>query len=175
VGPYTARAVAVFAFGAHVPVIDTNIRRVIARHDAGNADQGPPSTARDLAAMTALLPGPERSPAFNAGMMELGALVCTARNPMCEACPIASDCAWRAAGYPAHEGPKKPVQKKYEGSDRQARGAVMAVLRAAAHPVPAAEIEAAWPDAAQRGRAVTGLLADGLIELVADDSYQLPA
>jgi A/G-specific adenine glycosylase len=175
VGPYTARAVAVFAFGGHEPVIDTNIRRVIARHDAGNADQGPPSTARDLAAMTALLPDPERSPAFNAGMMELGALVCTARNPLCEACPIASDCAWRAAGYPAHEGPKKPVQKKYEGSDRQARGAVMAVVRAAQHAVPAAEIDAAWPDAVQRGRAVTGLLADGLIELVADDSYQLPA
>lgn len=175
VGPYTARAIAVFAFGAHEPVVDTNIRRVIARHNQGNADQGPPSTKRDLEAMQALLPGPDLSPAFNAGIMELGALICTARNPQCEKCPIARTCAWKLAGYPEHVGPKKSVQKKYEGSDRQARGAVLAVLRDAHHVVSSGELEACWPDTAQLGRAITGLLNDGLIELVADDSYQLPA
>ncbi|WP_281640723.1 A/G-specific adenine glycosylase [Aurantimicrobium minutum] len=175
VGPYTARAVAVFAFGAHEPVVDTNIRRVIARHNQGNADQGPPSTQRDLEAMAALLPSPEKSPAFNAGIMELGALVCTARNPRCDVCPIAHTCAWKNAGYPEHVGPKKTVQKKYEGSDRQARGAVMALLRQAQHTVSSEELQACWPDHAQLGRAITGLLQDGLIELVADDSYQLPA
>ena len=175
VGPYTARAVAVFAFGAHEPVVDTNIRRVIARHNQGNADQGPPSTQRDLEAMTALLPSPEKSPAFNAGIMELGALVCTARNPRCDVSPIAHTCAWKKAGYPEHVGPKKTVQKKYEGSDRQARGAVMALLRQAQHTVSSEELQACWPDHAQLGRAITGLLQDGLIELVADDSYQLPA
>ncbi|MDH6532676.1 A/G-specific adenine glycosylase [Aurantimicrobium minutum] len=175
VGPYTARAIAVFAFGAHEPVVDTNIRRVIARHTLGNADQGPPRTSQDLADMSALLPSPELSPAFNAGMMELGALVCTAKKPQCEKCPISGTCAWKNAGYPDHVGAKKNVQKKYEGSDRQARGAVMAVLRAADNTVTSTELEECWPDSAQLGRAVSGLLRDGLIELVADDSYQLPA
>jgi A/G-specific adenine glycosylase len=175
VGPYTARAIAVFAFGAHEPVVDTNIRRVIARHEQGNADQGPPSTTRDCEAMQALLPDPRYSPAFNAGMMELGAVICTARKPRCEICPIAQSCAWKSQGYPEHSGPKKTVQKKYEGSDRQARGAVMKALRAAHSPVPATQLVTLWADQAQLGRAITGLLTDGLIELIADDSYQLPA
>jgi A/G-specific adenine glycosylase len=175
VGPYTARAIAVFAFGAHEPVVDTNTRRVIARHNQGNADQGPPSTRRDLDAMAALLPSPELSPAFNAAIMELGALICTARNPLCEKCPIARTCAWKNAGYPEHVGPKKIVQKKYEGSDRQARGAVMKILRESHRVVTGQELSEAWSDSAQLGRAITGLLKDGLIELVADDSYQLPA
>lgn len=175
VGPYTARAIAVFAFGAHEPVVDTNIRRVIARHNHGNADQGPPRTTHDLEDMRALLPTPKLSPAFNAGMMELGALICTAKKPQCDKCPIASTCAWRNAGYPEHVGPKKSVQKKYEGSDRQARGAILAVLRSAHSTVTSADIDACWPDSVQRGRALAGLLNDGLIELVSDDSYQLPA
>jgi len=175
VGPYTARAIAVFAFGAHEPVVDTNIRRVIARHNQGNADQGPPSTKRDLEAMEALLPEPSLSPDFNAGIMELGALVCTARNPRCEACPIARTCAWKNAGYPEHVGPKKTVQKKYEGSDRQARGTVMKLLRESHRVVTTEELGSVWADKAQLGRAISGLLKDGLIELVADDSYQLPA
>lgn len=175
VGPYTARAIAVFAFGGHEPVVDTNIRRVIARHNQGNADQGPPSTTRDLEAMAALLPNPELSPVFNAGIMELGALICTARNPHCEICPIARTCAWKNAGYPEHIGPKKTVQKKYEGSDRQARGAVLKRLRDAQGTVAASQLNASWPDNTQLGRAITGLLKDGLIELVADDCYQLPS
>ena len=175
VGPYTARAIAVFAFGSHEPVVDTNIRRVIARHNQGNADQGPPSTKSDLEAMEALLPEPSLSPAFNAGIMELGALVCTARNPQCEVCPIARTCAWRNAGYPEHVGPKKTVQKKYEGSDRQARGAVMKLLRESHRIVTTEELNSVWADKAQLGRAISGLLKDGLIELVSDDSYQLPA
>lgn len=175
VGPYTARAVAVFAYGEHEPVVDTNIRRVIARHNHGNADQGPVSTTKDLADMTALLPSPELSPVFNAAMMELGALVCTARNPSCEVCPIANTCLWRQQGYPEHVGPRKTVQKKYEGSDRQARGVIMKVLREASEPVSHSDLEAAWPDSAQLGRAISGLLSDGLIVLVADDLYLLPS
>lgn len=175
IGPYTSRAVAVFAFGAHEPIVDTNIRRVIARHNEGHADQGPPSTKRDLEAMRAVLPSAKDSPVFNIGLMELGSLVCTAKNPKCTECPIASSCAWAIAGYPASERPGKPKQKKYEGSDRQARGAVLAVLRASEHPVTSQDIDHSWPDAAQRGRAIDSLLRDGLIELVADDKYQLPS
>ena len=105
--------------------------------------------------------------------MELGAVVCTSRSPRCDACPIRDACAWRAAGYPEYAGPKKAVQKKFEGSDRQVRGLIMAELRATHHPVTAAEIEGLWPDAVQRDRALTGLLADGLAVCVDTGMYAL--
>lgn len=174
VGPYTARAVAVFMFGAHEPVVDTNIRRVIARHTLGQAEPGPPREKFDLETMRALLPSPDLSPTFNIGVMELGALVCTARNPRCDACPIRMTCAWRLAGYPDHEGPTKARQKKYEGSDRQARGAILAVLRGASTAVHRRELSQAWPDAPQQDRALSGLLADGLIVLSDADKFTLP-
>jgi A/G-specific adenine glycosylase len=163
VGPYTARAVAAFAYGVRVPVVDTNVRRVLARAVDGQGEPGPPAATRDLAAMSAVLPSDHaEAQLFNAGAMELGALVCTARSPRCEDCPLASSCAWRALGYPAYEGPRKAVQKKYEGSDRQVRGLIMRELRAAHVPVTDAELDALWPDAAQLARALAGLLADGL-------------
>jgi len=168
VGPYTARAVAAFAFGLRYPVVDTNTRRVIARAVVGDGEPGPPSTARDLAAMTALLPkGDAAARTFNAATMELGATVCVARSPRCAECPIVTRCAWRAAGYPAYEGARKASQARFEGSDRQVRGLVMRELRAAHRPVTRAELAPAWADAAQLDRAVAGLLADGLA--VSDD------
>ncbi|KRC50554.1 adenine glycosylase [Leifsonia sp. Root227] len=173
IGDYTARAVAVFAYGHRHPVVDTNIRRVIARAVDGQGEPGPPGK-RDLAAMDALLPADRAAAAaFNAGMMELGALVCVARTPRCDVCPLAEVCAWRQAGYPEYAGQKKAVQKKYEGSDRQVRGRILAELRASHIPVSAAELEAVWPDAAQRDRALAGLLADGLAVAV-DAGYTLP-
>ncbi|MET0975998.1 MAG: A/G-specific adenine glycosylase [Leifsonia sp.] len=162
VGDYTSRAVAVFAYGERQPVVDTNTRRVIARAVHGRADAAPPAR-RDLADMEALLPeDPVEARVFNAGMMELGALVCVARTPRCDDCPIAGQCAWRAAGYPAYDGPRKAVQKKYEGSDRQVRGLVMRELRVAHRPVTDAELATTWADSAQLARAVAGLVADGL-------------
>jgi len=173
IGDYTARAVAVFAYGNRHPVVDTNIRRVIARAIDGQAEPGPPGK-RDLSAMEALLPEDRSAAAaFNAGMMELGAIVCVARSPRCEECPVAARCAWRQAGYPAYDGPKKAVQKRYEGSDRQVRGRILAELRASHIPVTAAELETVWPDAAQRDRALAGLLADGLA-VTAEGGYTLP-
>lgn len=174
IGDYTARAVAAFAYGHRHPVVDTNIRRVIARAVDGQAEPGPPSAKRDLVAMEALLPEERaEAAAFNAGMMELGAIVCVARTPRCDDCPLAARCAWRQAGYPAYDGPRKAVQKKYEGSDRQVRGRILAELRAAHVPVTAAELESVWPDAAQRDRALAGLLADGLA-VAAEGGYTLP-
>ncbi|WP_025157053.1 A/G-specific adenine glycosylase [Leifsonia aquatica] len=174
IGDYTARAVAVFAYGERHPVVDTNIRRVIARAVDGQAEPGPPSARRDLAAMEALLPTDRRAAAaFNAGMMELGAIVCVARTPRCDVCPLAATCAWRAAGSPSYDGPRKAVQKRYEGSDRQVRGRIMAELRASHIPVTADELETVWPDAAQRDRALAGLLADGLA-VEAQGGYALP-
>ena len=174
IGDYTARAVAVFAYGARHPVVDTNIRRVIARAVDGQGQPAPPSARRDLAAMESLLPA-ERpaAAAFNAGMMELGALICVARIPRCDECPLASTCAWRAAGFPAYAGPRKAVQKKYEGSDRQVRGRILAELRASHVPVTEADLETVWPDTAQRERAIAGLLTDGLA-ISTPDGYTLP-
>lgn len=174
VGEYTARAVAVFAYGRRHPVVDTNVRRVIARAIDGQADAGPPSTKRDLAAMEAVLPADDAAArVVSAAVMELGALICTARSPRCGACPIADRCAWRAAGYPAQLGPTRPAQAKYEGSDRQVRGLMMAELRASEIPVTRAELDALWPDAGQRERALTGLLADGLA-VASGSGFTLP-
>ncbi|AND16824.1 A/G-specific adenine glycosylase [Rathayibacter tritici] len=175
IGDYTARAVAVFAYGRRHPVVDTNVRRVIARAVGGAAEPGPPRAKADLDAMSALLPEslPDAA-AFNAGAMELGAIVCTARAPRCGECPIRDLCRWRAEGYPEHTGAVKSKQKRFEGSDRQVRGLILAELRAAHGPVTAAEVESLWPDAEQRGRALAGLLADGLATGDADNGYLLP-
>ena len=173
VGHYTARAVAAFAYGQRHPVVDTNVRRVLARAIDGQAEPGPPSTRRDLAAMEAELPhdlGGARL--ANASIMELGAIVCTARAPRCEACPIADRCAWQAAGYPDYLGPRKAVQKRFEGSDRQVRGLIMAELRASEVPLLSVATPAGV-DAAQFDRALAGLLADGLV-MHSADGYQLP-
>jgi len=175
VGPYTARAVAAFAYGVRTPVVDTNVRRVLARALGGQAEPGPAQTRRDLAAMEAILPlDPPRARLVNAGAMELGQTMCTARSPRCDACPIATLCAWRAAGYPDYEGARAPRQKKYEGSDRQVRGLILRELRAADIPVPRDALAALWPDALQLDKALTGLLRDGLVTGDPADGYLLP-
>jgi A/G-specific adenine glycosylase len=124
--------------------------------------------------MEAILPADAPAAAIvNAAAMELGAVVCTARSPRCAACPIADRCAWRAAGYP-DTGDDRRRQARYEGSDRQARGAVLRVLRAAAPAsVPLADVVADWPDAQQRDRAIDSLIADGLAE-ARDGRLSLP-
>lgn len=174
IGDYTARAVAAFAYGHRHPVVDTNVRRVIARAVLGQGEAGPPSTKRDLAAMEELLPEAlDTARATNTAVMELGALVCTARKPLCDECPINQLCQWRAAGYPAYGGKRQTTQKRFEGSDRQVRGLILAELRASDMPVTADEIAQVWPDSDQRERALAGLLADGLA-VRNDSDYELP-
>jgi len=175
VGPYTASAVAAFAYGVRTPVVDTNVRRVLARALDGQAEPGPPRTRRDLAAMEAVLPvDPARARLVNAGVMELGQTVCTARAPRCEECPLLDVCAWRAADYPEYAGARAPRQKKYEGSDRQVRGLILRELRAAEAPVPSALLAVLWPDAVQLERALAGLLRDGLVTGDPVEGYLLP-
>ncbi|MDF2576402.1 MAG: adenine glycosylase [Agromyces sp.] len=106
--------------------------------------------------------------------MELGATVCTARSPRCDVCPVAAACAWRAAGYPAYDGPRKARQARFDGSDRQVRGLVMRELRAAHRSVARGELDAVWPDATQLERAISGLVADGLAVAGDDGSLVLP-
>ena len=162
VGDYTARAVAVFAYGDRHPVVDTNTRRVLARAVRGRSQPDSPSP-RDLVTMEHVLPADEAAAAIvNAAAMELGALVCTARAPRCAECPLRDVCSWRLAGYP-DTGDGRRKQARYEGSDRQTRGAILRVLRTHG-AFPADEVIAGWPDAAQRDRAIDSLIADGLAE-----------
>ncbi|MER5477200.1 A/G-specific adenine glycosylase [Streptomyces sp. NPDC002734] len=174
VGEYTAAAVASFAFGRRHAVLDTNVRRVLARAVTGV--QYPPNatTAAERRLAASLLPAEDGTAArWAAASMELGALICTARNESCHRCPISARCAWLGAGKPEHDGPPRRGQT-YAGTDRQVRGKLLAVLRAAEGPVPQAALDAVWDEPVQRARALDGLVADGLVEPLADGMYRLP-
>ncbi|MEO5711480.1 MAG: A/G-specific adenine glycosylase [Nocardioidaceae bacterium] len=174
VGDYTAAAVASFAFRRRHVVLDTNVRRVLARTVRGVEF---PATAvtraeRDLAAT--LLPddGPTAA-AWAISTMELGATVCVAASPRCADCPVADLCAWRAAGYPAYDGPPRKGQA-YDGTDRQCRGRLLGVLRDNDGPVHRSRLDEAWPTVEQRDRCLRWLVDDGLVARVSDDTYALP-
>lgn len=176
IGDYTARAVACFHYGHNVPVIDTNVRRVYARAISGRF-LAPNPSKRELKDVAKLLPERE-GPRFSAALMELGALVCTAKNPRCAQCPLRPTCAWFQSGCPAPSEQeaaraKKKVQK-FHGTDRQVRGLILDVLRAAKEPVPQAEIDVVWSDSAQRSRALASLLDDGLAEQDPSGLFRLP-
>ena len=174
IGAYTARAVAAFAFGQRHAVVDTNVRRFVARALVGQGDAGPPAPVRDVAALEPLLPAdPARASAFAAAAMEVGALVCTARAPRCAACPVAHSCAWRLAGSPPYAGPARRPQR-FAGTDRQVRGLLMDVLRGSAEPVPAVALDGVWHDGVQRARALDGLVVDGLVDPLPDGRFALP-
>jgi A/G-specific adenine glycosylase len=175
IGTYTARAVAAFAYRQRHPVVDTNVRRFVARAVAGAPDAGPTTTARDLAAVAELLPDePELAARTSVAFMELGALVCTARSPRCTECPVTATCGFRRSGAAAPTGPTRRPQR-YAGTDRQVRGLLLAVLRESSGPVPRAQLDAVWSDTDQRDRALAGLLADGLVCEVDHNHLGLPS
>lgn len=172
VGEYTAAAVACFAFDRPEVVVDTNIRRVHARLFSGHALPGATYTAAQRRLAHRVFPDPEADQGqyactWNIATMELGALVCTARSPQCEQCPVAALCSWRAEGYPPATEEQRTRGQAWAGTDRQVRGAIMAALREsgaqqpdellASLPLPAADLD-------QRQRCLDSLLADGLAE-----------
>jgi A/G-specific adenine glycosylase len=174
IGEYTAAAVASFAYGQRHPVLDTNVRRVLARAVTGV--QYPPNatTAAERKLARELLPEDDRTASrWAAASMELGALVCTAKNETCHHCPIAGRCAWQLAGKPEHQGPPRRGQT-YAGTDRQVRGRLLAVLREAVNPVPQSALDRVWDEPVQRARALDGLVSDGLVEPLAGGLYRLP-
>ncbi|WP_278314309.1 A/G-specific adenine glycosylase [Lolliginicoccus levis] len=171
IGTYTARAIACFAYGQSVPVVDTNVRRVIARAVRGDAEPGNPSATRDLREAAAITPSRDGA-VFAAALMELGAVICTARSPECSRCPLPR-CAWVEAGRPAATGPKRRSQG-YAGTDRQVRGRILDVLRGETGPVERSRIDSAWLlDGVQRDRALGSLLSDGLVEQTSDGRFAL--
>ena len=174
IGEYTARAVAAFAFGGRTPVVDTNVRRVLSRVVRGVDRPREPATAADRAEMATLLPlDPPRAAKFSAAVMELGALVCSARSPACGSCPLSDRCRWRLAGAPAGEA--RRVVQTWHGSDRQVRGRIMAALRESIVPLPVSSFTASGTDPYQVRRCVASLLADGMAVQVDDGHVALPA
>ena len=216
IGSYTAAAVASFAFGQRHAVLDTNVRRVLARLAAGQPWAGGASSAASVAERRlaeSLLPAePAVAARWSVAVMELGALVCTAASPRCDDCPVARECAWLAAGRPAPpagtagvNGTAETVRaagaggvngkagvaggaraagaagagrrrrtQKYDGTDRQCRGRLLAVLRAASDPVRRADFDAVWAGQAQLDRALDGLVADGLVDPLPDGRFASP-
>jgi A/G-specific adenine glycosylase len=172
IGSYTAAAVAAFAYGRRIPVIDTNVRRVVARWSLGLPSV---QTIRDAIVEQLLPDGPAAAVVTSIALMELGALVCVSRSPRCEVCPISASCQWQLAGAPteAELGISTRRSQGYEGTDRQVRGRVLALLRASRDPVPAAVLHGVSLDDAQRERAISGLLADGLV-IATLGGYALP-
>lgn len=128
VGAYTADAVACFAFGQATPVADTNIARVLARARLGVAGHRDTSAGEIDAAARELLPR-RNSRDHNLAFMDLGALVCTARSPKCEECPLSAHCAWRTSGYPPSIRASRPVANRFATTARFARGRIVDHLR----------------------------------------------
>jgi A/G-specific adenine glycosylase len=174
VGSYTAAAIGSFAYGRREIVLDTNVRRLLGRLASGIAYPNAASTRRERALAEELAPhNPRRAAQWAVASMELGALVCRARHPICDACPVATACAWRRAGYPAWAGAPRRGQS-YAGTDRQCRGALLAVLRSIDEPIPNREVAAAWQDSEQRDRALATLVADGLV-VATGNRWSLPS
>jgi A/G-specific adenine glycosylase len=162
VGSYTAAAIRAFAYGRREIVLDTNVRRVLVRIGFGVAFPGAAPTAQEQALAECLAPHQtQRAARWAVASMELGALVCRARNPLCEVCPVQTLCTWRQAGNPVWVRPRRG--QAYLGTDRQCRGALLAVLRSSDDPTEDHELARAWQDVAQRKRALASLVKDGLV------------
>lgn len=170
IGDYTASATAAFAYGVRVPVLDVNVRRVLAR-TAGESAPGPgaPTVAERERAWRLLPEDPPVASRWNAAVMELGALVCTARAPACGACPLRDRCPG-----PGPAAGRSTRRQAWHGTDRQVRGLVMAAVRAETGPVPRARVDTVWPDRVQLARCVDSLVADGLLVPVDGGALALP-
>lgn len=174
VGTYTAAAVATFAFGQRTVVLDTNVRRVLARLVGGEQYPASSPTRVEVSVAARLVPhDPVESRIWSVAVMELGALVCTARAPRCGDCPVAAQCQWRAAGHPPHSGAPRKGQT-WAGTDRMVRGALLAVLRASPLPVERAALETVAAEPGQRERCLDSLVADGLVEPLDRGFFRLP-
>lgn len=160
IGPYTARAVLAFAFERDVAVVDTNIARVLARTFG---DRLTPKLAQSIADAAVPAGG---GWIWNQVLMDLGATVCRPR-PRCDACPLAGTCSWQLAGRPDPDpaigsAGVSTRQAPFDGSDRQARGRVLAGLHSG--PRPAAEFDQ---------RILATLVDDRLVE-IHEGSARLP-
>ena len=162
IGDYTASAVVSFAFGGRATVLDTNVRRLIARAESGIANCPTSVTRAERIVADALVPDEDvRAAKWAVASMELGALVCTARSPQCEVCPIRDSCRWVIDGKPDNAPARRG--QPWKGTDRQCRGVIMDVVRNSPHGVKVQMALSAWPELDQASRCLESLLDDGLV------------
>lgn len=162
IGDYTASAVVSFAFGGRATVLDTNVRRLIARAESGIANCPTSVTRAERIVADALVPDEDaRAAKWAVASMELGALVCTARSPQCEVCPIRDGCRWVIDGRPDNAPARRG--QPWKGTDRQCRGVIMDVVRNSPHGVKVQMALSAWPELDQASRRLESLLDDGLV------------
>ena len=168
VGEYTAAAIASFAYNESALVMDINIRRLFARAIDGveSPTQAPSQVERKIRAELI----PNNGALWAAATMELGALVCTARTPACNECPVILSCAWRKAGYPKSDLAKRT--QSWTGTDRQCRGVIVQHLREEKSATKSALMKL-WSDSDQAERALKSLIADHLIEATGRSSFKL--
>lgn len=178
IGDYTASAVVSFAYGRRVAVKDTNIRRVLSRIVDGTESLGGSATSRDRELADAMLPRDAHdSVVWNQAVMELGAVVCTARTPGCSDCPVSAYCAFLAAGRPGLGERRTRPRQRFEGTDRQVRGLILDALRSRPADSPGlsrASVRGLWHDPVQVDSCVASLDEDGLVEIMPDGSIRLP-
>lgn len=170
IGDYTAAAISAFAFGDNTLVMDVNIRRVLVRALDGKEYPTSSPTVRERESRLAILPS-RNADNWAAATMELGALICTSKNPSCNDCPIISQCKWRKNGYPQSELVRK--SQDWHGTDRKCRGTIVQALREN-ESLTLSAIKKLWPEESQVEKALETLLADHLIEEHSRSRFRLP-
>lgn len=170
VGEYTAAAMVAFAFQGKSLVLDINIRRLFSRLYQGEEAPTATPTKAERIEYAQYVPD-KKAHLWAAATMELGALICTAKKPLCGRCPVADQCKWRSLDYPSSERVKRT--QSWHGTDRQCRGTIVQALRD--NPkLSQRELHLLWDVPSQVEKAILTLLDDGLIEEQRKGIFSLP-
>jgi A/G-specific adenine glycosylase len=170
IGEYTAAAMVAFAFKGRSLVLDINIRRLFSRLYKGEEAPSAAPTKAERTEYAEYVPQ-KNAHLWAAATMELGALICTAKNPTCGLCPVADQCKWRSLDYPASERVKRT--QTWHGTDRQCRGSIVQALRENS-TLNKKQIHLLWDVPSQVEKALLTLLDDGLIEERGTNTFSLP-
>lgn len=170
VGPYTARAILVFAFEQDTAVVDTNVGRILARWNGRSLNQAEVQAKADE-----LVP-PGSAWEWNQALLDFGSTVCTKRLPACGTCPVSIHCSWAGLGPdPAVSSAGISTrQSRFAGSDRQGRGRLVSALRLRSVDVAELAEVMGWPRDVDRARRVAQtVVTDGLARFNGS-TYELP-
>ncbi len=170
IGPYTARAILAFAFEQDEAVVDTNVGRVLARWTGQRLK---PMEAQELANRSVPL---GEGWAWNQAVLDLGSLICKSKNPACEKCPIRTSCSWKGVGVDPAKGSAgvSGTQSKFEGSDRQGRGKLVAALRTKSVSKKELAEVMGWPTDPERAERVASTVVSDGLAIYEKDTFSLP-
>jgi A/G-specific adenine glycosylase len=170
IGEYTAAAMVAFAFKGSSLVLDINIRRLFSRLYKG--EESPTTAPTKVERLEYVQYVPKKNAhVWAAATMELGALICTAKNPLCGRCPVADQCKWRSLDFPASERVKRT--QTWHGTDRQCRGTIVQALREN-RELSKKQLHLLWDVPVQTDKAILSLLDDGLIQERKKNYFSLP-